>query len=451
MKASSHFLIAAPSSNSGKTTLTLGLLRALKNRGKNVQPFKCGPDYIDPIHHTPAAGNVSINLDTFMASHKHVSELYEMYGQDADVCVTEGVMGLFDGADKMQGSSAAIAELLDIPVILVINAKSMAYSAAPLLYGFKNFYPGIRVVGAIFNFVNSESHYRFLREACEDVDIEALGYLAKNENISIASRHLGLHISSETDYESVIENLAAAVSETVDIDLLLRITRRKVMDQGQMLPANNGFSNRKGGLKITIAKDEAFSFTYHQNIEVLSQFGEISWFSPVQDAILPDTDFLYLPGGYPELFAEKLSANKSMLASIKRYCDGGGVTYAECGGMMYLGTEMINKEGVTFEMAGVLDYATTMSGTKMTLGYRVAHWNELEFKGHEFHYSAFYEQREAMVEIKVNNAKGAEVITPFFKKNNTVATYMHVYWGEHAVFIEQLMKCGIEMQETKIL
>jgi cobyrinic acid a,c-diamide synthase len=187
MKTSPHFLIAAPSSNSGKTTLTLGLLRALKNRGMSVQPFKCGPDYIDPIHHTQAAGNSSVNLDTFMASHEHVTALYATCGQPADVCVTEGVMGLFDGADKMQGSSAAIAELLDIPVILVINAKSMAYSAAPLLYGFKNFYPGIRVVGAVFNFVNTESHYRFLQEACEDVGIEALGYLPKKEDIAIAS------------------------------------------------------------------------------------------------------------------------------------------------------------------------------------------------------------------------------------------------------------------------
>jgi cobyrinic acid a,c-diamide synthase len=446
MKTSSHFLIAAPSSNSGKTTLTLGLLRALKNKGMHVQPFKCGPDYIDPIHHTQAAGNASVNLDTFMASQDHVSELYSKYGKVADVCVTEGVMGLFDGADRMQGSSAAIAGLLDIPVILVINAKSMAYSAAPLLYGFKNFYPGIRVVGAIFNFVNSESHYRFLQEACEDVGIEALGYLPKNENIAIASRHLGLHFSSKTDYESIIANLALAVSETIDIDRLLEITQRKQTESGE-------FTSIPGQekLRITIAKDEAFSFTYQQNIEILSRLGTITWFSPIHDSALPDTDFLYLPGGYPELFAEKLSANQSMLSDIKRYCDGGGLAYAECGGMMYLGNELTDKENKTFKMAGVLNLATTMSGVKMTLGYRVARWNNLEFRGHEFHYSAFAEQNENAVEIKVSGAKGVEVATPFYRKNNTFATYMHVYWGEQAGFIEELIQECFGKPETKTL
>lgn len=446
MKESSHFLIAAPSSNSGKTTLTLGLLRALKNRGMHVQPYKCGPDFIDPIHHTQAAGNVSVNLDTFMASQKHVTALYNTYGQHADVCVTEGVMGLFDGADKMQGSSAAIAELLDIPVILVINAKSMAYSAAPLLYGFKNFYPGIRVVGAIFNFVNTESHYRFLQEACEDVGIEALGYLPKNEKIAIASRHLGLHISSETDYESIIGNLATAVSETIDIDRLLEIARRYQADNEELNPI---FNPEK--LRISIAKDEAFSFTYHQNIEVLSRLGTITWFSPIHDSALPETDFLYLPGGYPELFAEKLSANQSMLSSIKTYCDRGGLAYAECGGMMYMGNALTDKENKTFKMAGVLDLATTMSASKMTLGYRIAHWREVELRGHEFHYSAFTEQNENAVEMNVSNAKGIEVAMLFFRKNNTFASYMHVYWGEHAGFIEQMIQERFGIPEIKNL
>ena len=265
----SSFLISAPSSNSGKTTLTLGLLRALRDRGLGVQAFKCGPDYIDTIHHTTAAGRPGLNLDTFMASDAHTRDVYAHYASRADVSVAEGVMGLFDGADKMKGSSAEIAALLDIPVVLVINAQSMAYSAAPLIYGLKNFYPGIRVVGAIFNFVNTESHYRFLQDACADAGVEALGYLPKNEALSIPSRHLGLHISAETDYEQIIERLAEAIPRTVNLDRLLEIAA--VHD----VPGNGGASSKNHhlnqtesnpqNLRITVASDEACCFLYHQN------------------------------------------------------------------------------------------------------------------------------------------------------------------------------------------
>lgn len=197
MKVISSFLIAAPSSGSGKTTVTLGLLRALKNRGLKVQPFKCGPDYIDTKYHDMASGNKSVNLDLFLSSENHVRYLYSKYSSENDACITEGVMGLFDGYDKMKGSSAEIAGLLDIPVVMVINAKSMAYSAAPLLYGFKKFYEKINVIGVIFNYVGSESHYKFLSDACHDVGIVPLGYLPKNENLSVPSRHLGLSIDRD--------------------------------------------------------------------------------------------------------------------------------------------------------------------------------------------------------------------------------------------------------------
>lgn len=471
----SHFLISAPSSNSGKTTITLALLRALRNRGLTVQPFKCGPDYIDTIHHTTAAGKQSINLDTFMSSPEHVTELYTQYSSVTDVSATEGVMGLFDGANKMQGSSAAIAELLDIPVILVVNAKSMAYSAAPLLYGFKNFHKAIKVVGVIFNFVNTESHYRFLQDACLDVGIEALGYLPKNESFAIPSRHLGLHISDENRYENIIEKLAEEIVKTVDIDRLLEITLapEKVnlptsvssllptsvssqtsidmkvcedTDLGKEVPKVMSIPSsvspqtfHKHNLKITIARDEAFSFTYHQNIEVLSQFGHITYFSPIHDSTLPETDFLYLPGGYPELFAKELSENISMRESIKSYCQNGGSTYAECGGLMYLGKEIINGEDESFEMAGVLDCKTSMQNPKMKLGYRIANWGDLEIRGHEFHYSALQDDGLQMEEILITNAKGIEVETKIYKRYNTFASYMHVYWGEKKEFIEKLL------------
>jgi len=434
----SHFLISAPSSNSGKTTLTLGLLRALKNRGLNVQPFKCGPDYIDTQHHTTASGNPGINLDTFMASEAHVKDMYEHYSEKADVSVTEGVMGLFDGADKMQGSSAAIAEFLDIPVILVINAKSMAYSAAPLLYGFKNFYKEIRVVGAIFNFVSTASHYRFLQEACEEVGIEALGYLPKNEALAIPSRHLGLHISSETDYESIIEKLAEEITKTININRLLEISTREIPFKTNSEPVLQIPVPAKK-YKIAIACDEAFTFTYHQNIEVLSSLGEVTFFSPIHDTELPEADFLYLPGGYPELFLDALSENKTMLESIQSYCLNGGLTFAECGGLMYLGNKIITAEGLPFAMAGILDCVTSMENSKLTLGYRTIQWNNLELRGHEFHYSRLVENALKTESIIVKNAKGIEVETGLFRKMNSFASYVHLYWGDNYSFIKYLL------------
>jgi cobyrinic acid a,c-diamide synthase len=438
-----HFLISAPSSNSGKTTVTLGLLRALRNRGLGVQPFKCGPDYIDTIHHAAAAGRPGINLDTFMASETHVREVYAHYASLADVSVTEGVMGLFDGADKMRGSSAEIAALLDIPVVLVINAQSMAYSAAPLIYGLKNFYPGIRVVGVIFNFVNTGSHYRFLQEACVDAGVEALGYLPKNEDLQIPSRHLGLHISAETDYERIIGKLAEIIPETVDLDRLLEITSGKYHFENQdvliQLKHLDQTKNNTGNLRITIARDEAFSFVYHQNIEVLQTVGDVQWFSPLNDSVLPETDLLYLPGGYPELFGKKLSDNHSMLVSIRDYCGNGGLTYAECGGMMYLGKEIVNSKGETFEMAGVLECATTMQHARMTLGYRIMHWDGLEMRGHEFHYSVFKNQNMQAVNAELTNAKGVLVDTRLFRTKNTFVSYTHLYWGHKPEFIQHLI------------
>ncbi len=436
-----HFLIAAPASNSGKTTLTLGMLRALANRGHRVQPFKCGPDYIDTLHHTTAARNQSINLDTFMASEQHVANLYAHYCSQADIAVTEGVMGLFDGMDKMKASSAAMAELLDIPVVLVVNAKAMAYSVAPLLYGFKNFYTGIKVVGTIFNFVNSESHYRFLQEACADVGVEALGYLPQNPKVVIPSRHLGLHISSEINYEAIIQTLAEAIPETINLDRLLEITRiPNLVERSFSKLTSRAMATPK--LKVAIARDAAFSFTYPQNIAILAELGTVTYFSPLVDAELPETDFLYLPGGYPELYVETLAANQSMRESIARYCNQGGLTYAECGGFMYLGQSIADGQGQSFPMVGVLTCKTSMEKAKMTLGYRIMHWEDLVIKGHEFHYSHLEELTPQASLATITNAKGAEVSTKFYRQYNTFASYIHLYWGDNPAFILRLLQAA---------
>lgn len=199
----------------------MGLLRALRNRGLNVQPYKCGPDYIDTMFHHMAAGRESVNLDTFMASEAHVREIFDRYGVDADVRVVEGVMGLYDGYDKSRGSSAEIAMLLDVPVVLVVSAKSVAYSVAPLIYGFKHFNPKLRIAGVVFNMVASESHYAHLKAACEDAGVQALGYLQRNENLVIPGRHLGLTISAREEMERLISLAAEEVEKHVDVDRLV--------------------------------------------------------------------------------------------------------------------------------------------------------------------------------------------------------------------------------------
>jgi len=217
------FLIGAATSNSGKTTFTMGLLRALRNRGLVVQPYKCGPDYIDTMFHHVASGRESVNLDTFMSSKEHVSSLFNRYGKDADVQVVEGVMGLFDGYDKWHGSSAEVAMLLDVPVILVVSAKSVAYSVAPLIHGFKTFRPELRLAGVVFNRVASENHYRYLREACEDAGVECLGYLQRNPELTIPGRHLGLTITERENMEQLISLAAEEVEKGVDLSNLLKI------------------------------------------------------------------------------------------------------------------------------------------------------------------------------------------------------------------------------------
>lgn len=217
------FLIAAASSNSGKTTATMGLLRALSNRGITVQPYKCGPDYIDTMFHEAASGRASVNLDTFMASEQHVRELYHRYGADADLCIVEGVMGLFDGYDRWHGSSAEIAMLLDLPVVLIVNAKSVAYSVAPLIYGFKHFNHDVRLAGVVFNMVASESHYAYLKAACEDAGAVCLGYMSRNSDLVVPGRHLGLTIQASRDLETLISLAAEEAERHVEIEKLMTL------------------------------------------------------------------------------------------------------------------------------------------------------------------------------------------------------------------------------------
>jgi cobyrinic acid a,c-diamide synthase len=444
----SQFLIAAPHSGAGKTTLTLGLLRALRNRRFQTQPFKCGPDFIDPIHHNAAAGKPSINLDLYMMSPAHIRELYQSHTAGADVAITEGVMGLFDGARKREGSSAHLATLLQIPVILVLNASAMAYSAAALLYGLKNFDPALHIAGVIFNFVDTATHYQLLKESCEDVGIRALGHLPTNSNLHIPSRHLGLDTADAND---AVAAAARHIEQHLDLDTILATTRSARPAARRTAPSTQGSKT------ILVARDAAFLFLYPENLRRLEAYGQIHFFSPLASPHLPAADILYLPGGYPELYLEQLSNNQSLWEDIRTFAANGGRILAECGGMMVLGHSITDESGKTWPTASLLDMATTIQEKKLTLGYRTLTINNQTLKGHEFHYSQFTGEpapenaptpdsfaagtqarptaaagtpASPAANITIHNARGQEIPAPVFYRQNIFASYMHFYWGE---------------------
>lgn len=429
-----RILIGAASSGSGKTTFTLGLLRALRNRGMVVQPYKCGPDYIDPQYHGLAAGRESVNLDLFMGGEEHVKEIFARYSQGAEACVVEGVMGLFDGYSKMRGSSAEVAQVLDIPVLLIVNAKSCAYSVAPIIYGYRNFNQQVKIAGVVFNMVGSASHYATLKDACEELGVPVLGYLPKNGGIEIPSRHLGLSLDEEFLFGEYAEKIAAMVEQYVDVDALLKIFTPDSECLSEYIVNTGGQSTLRGqtdSLKIAVAKDEAFNFIYRENIHSLEKLGEVKFFSPLKDTQLPECNLLYLPGGYPELYLEQLQGNEAMRKAIKEYIENGGRCWAECGGMMYLSNSISDENGKEFEMCGVLGQKTTMAGKRLQMGYRSFRYAGKELRGHEFHYSKVVPDENAPLQsvAQLYNASGAEVATPLYRYKNLIAGYTHLYWG----------------------
>jgi cobyrinic acid a,c-diamide synthase len=413
----SQFLISAPYSGAGKTTVTLGLLRALRRNGHRAQAFKCGPDFIDPIHHQTAVGRDSINLDLYMMSDKHIRDLYADRSADVDVAITEGVMGLFDGAVKSEGSTADLARLLGLPVILILDARAMAYTAAPLLFGLRHFDPDLNVAGVIFNFVDAEGHYRLLQDAAADAGVTALGYLPENPNIHIPSRHLGL---DTIDAEAAIEAAANHIERHLDISRILHLTEASVQPERNAIKANILAKS----MTILIAKDAAFQFLYPENVRRLEELGTIHYFSPLKSTGLPvQPDLIYLPGGYPELYLPELCANTPLLEALRSYTAEGGKILAECGGMMYLGSSITDHSGKSYDMAGIIELRTTMEDPGFSLGYRTIPLPGGTARGHEFHYS------------QTVGAAPDVFLTP-----RILATYMHFYWGEDHGFLDHWLK-----------
>lgn len=390
-------VVGGTHSGVGKTTVATALMVAFTRRGLRVQAFKVGPDFIDPGFHEAATGRPSHNLDGWMLSRAANEDIYARAAEGADLVIVEGVMGLFDGYSGTQeaGSTAEMAKWLDAPVVLVVDAAAMARSGAAMVHGYATFDPGLTLGGVIFNRVNGAGHYRYLREAVEvRAEAEALGFLSDDAAIRLPERHLGLELARTAATPRYLDALVAWVNATVDLERVLRLAasagstgRRRVAPDARVATQ----------ARIGVARDSAFCFYYEENLSWLRRHGaELVTFSPLGDASLPQNlDGLYLGGGYPELFAERLSANDGMRASVREFAAGGGPVYAECGGLMYLTDAIVDSAGRSFSMAGVFPTCARMQA-RVTLGYTeveiTTDWLWLRggerLRGHQFRYSS---------------------------------------------------------------
>jgi cobyrinic acid a,c-diamide synthase len=354
-----------------------------------------------------------------MATPDHVRELFQRYGADADICVVEGMMGLYDGYDRDRGSSAEIARVLDIPVVLVVDAKSAAYSMAPLLQGFINFHKDVHIAGVIFNKVGSKRHFEMLRQVCDDLHIECFGYVPKDASLEQGSRYLGLDFSEKAESKELIKLIEAQVDWRAISSLSVR--RRRTES-----PQASDQESVGVGLRVCCASNaESFSFLYQETID---SFSAVRFFDPETDVpSLDGVDLLYLPGGYPEKHMEALVQNAACRQAIKDFAERGGRIIAECGGMMYLCQRIITDEG-DYEMCGVLPYAITarQADRKLSLGYRRFVLDGKEYRGHEFHYTQFLGKMPESI-VQVYDAKGNSVATPVFRYKNVLASYTHLY------------------------
>jgi cobyrinic acid a,c-diamide synthase len=428
-------------SGCGKTTVSLGLMAALARRGLRVAAFKVGPDFIDPGHHARITGSPSRNLDGWMLSRPYNLEAFRKSAAEADVAVVEGVMGLYDGYDGKteNGSTAQMAKWLGLPVILVVDARSMARSAAALVQGFANFDPAVTFAGVVFNHLGSLRHLGLLREALAGaVQVPCLGGLLREEAITIPERHLGLVTPEEHPLDAAaVGRLADRIEEAIDLDQLLsrlpEITAPKAA-------AAAGATRPIGPVRIGVARDPAFCFYYPDNLELLEESGaQLLFFSPAQDASPPsDLDGIYLGGGYPELFAGQLAANASMRHHIQDHSRAGMPIYAECGGFMYLGRELQDQEGRRFPMAGCFPFHTRMLPRLKALGYREVRLTRptilgesgAVMRGHEFHYSEMLPGPPATEAVyRVAGRDGAQVTTEGHLLRRTLGSYIHLHFG----------------------
>lgn len=455
-----RIVIAGTNSGCGKTTIATGIMAALVKRGLKVQPFKVGPDYIDPMFHSFITGRYSRNLDSWMLDEAKVSALFGKNALDADIAVIEGVMGLYDGFGgyKEGGSTAHVSKIINAPVILVVNAEGMSLSLAALVKGFVDFDRETAVKGVIINNIKSEGHYRLLREILEEnTKLSVLGYLTQSEAYSLAGRHLGLIPSGEIEgLKEKMEVLSGEIAKTVDLELLLKIAEEAPELNEEVLKPSI-FKYEENGIKprIAVAMDKAFNFYYRDNLDLLEYMGaELVYFSPLEDARLPENIHgLYIGGGYPEIYAEELEKNESMRRDIKDKIENGLPAYAECGGMMYMTESIADRDGKAYKMAGIIPGESRMTANLQRFGYvglEIAGGNVLseadcKVRAHEFHYSATSVDEGFPTVYHVVKQRKGKTFTTWecgYIKNRLLAGYPHIhFWANPGLAAGLVSNC----------
>lgn len=469
MKDMSAFMIAGTSSGVGKTTVAMGLMAAL-SKGHKVQPYKVGPDYIDPAFHTYITGVKCRNLDSYMLDESMIHYLYQKNLKEADIAIVEGVMGLFDGAEVGAdiGTSASIAKMLNLPVILVVSGAKVATSLAATVKGFDLFDPDLRIAGVIINNVNSPIQYDLLKRGIEyHTDVTVCGYLKKDERLKLPERHLGLVPAGEqADLDMVFEALGQAVRETVDIEGILELSK----NWQKAHPTNNqkslkvfqpeAFNIRP--IRVGIAMDKAFNFYYQDALDYMADYGGVKWlpFSPMEDDQLPASlDGLYFGGGFPEMFPEALKANEGFIKSLLDALESGIPYTAECGGLMYLCQALTDLDGKTHPMVGWLPGSTTMTKRLQRFGYanltltRDSLFGKTgdTIKVHEFHRSSAEVEVPSSYHLeKIRGGKVTESWECGYSKANGVSAYAHMHFMSTVSFAHNFVeKCVIYRKETK--
>ncbi|MCR5756908.1 MAG: cobyrinate a,c-diamide synthase [Selenomonas sp.] len=393
MKNIPRLVIAATQSGAGKTTIVTGLLAALRQRGIKVQSFKAGPDYIDPGYHALASGRPAHNLDSWLTPKEILPEILTLGAENADIAIVEGVMGLYDGGRNGISSTAEIAKIIDAPVLLVIDAKSMGASAAAIAQGFRDYDKSVDLAGVILNRLGSDTHENMIRKAMAEIGMPVYGALHRDDSLRMPERHLGLVPVEENQERALIERMGQAVAGQVDLERLLTLAgSTKALEVKEQALSGTG----RYACRIGVAQDEAFSFYYSASLKVLASLGaELVPFSPLHEDKLPAVDGLFLGGGFPEMFAGQLAANAEMRGAVRQAAQAGMPMLAECGGYMYLLESLQDFAGQVYPMAGVFSGQAVMTEKLQMVGYVEAELTRdsllgkagMKLKGHEFHFS----------------------------------------------------------------
>ncbi len=437
-------LIAGTNSGCGKTTFTIGLMALLKSLGYKVAPFKTGPDYIDPMFHSTVLNTPSYNLDSHLLSKNTIKYLFNKHCSDKDIAIIEGVMGMYDGMGlQCEGSSYELSQILDIPVILVVNCKGLYQSVAAIIKGYSTLKSNANIKGVILNQISNESQFQFLKSIIEkECEINCLGYLPNNKCFALNSRHLGLIQAEEVDHLPLLtKQLVKTLSQTVDLEKLLQIC-----EITPPTPSNINIPKWDlSDLHIGVAHDKAFRFYYQDNLELLSELGaKLSFFSPIDSHQVPiGCNALYIGGGYPEVFAKELSNNVSLLNNIKKLAAQGLPIYAECGGLIYLCNEVIQTTGDKSCMAGIFNASIQMTERLQRFGYANIRYKEVKGKCHEFHRSNLIDSKNSRnysLNYKLQKPDKEIKWQCGLQYKNCLAGYAHIHFYSNFQFLEQIIK-----------